>query len=570
MTGILTFIIVLGVLVFFHELGHFIAAKLCGVYCDRFSLGMPPRIFGIRIGETDYCLGALPIGGYVKMAGQQDMPSSEEEHAEEFAHVPPERWFSNKPVWQRAIILAAGPLMNIVLAVGLYGIVAAVGDEVPVTKFESRIGFVEKDSPASRAKLYPVDASGQFDYSGDPVAIGWQTGDRIESVNGNPVSSIADVAFAAALAGEGVVNVVLSRPDGAGGVSRFASPVTPAIVGNSEHPRFGVLAFDAAYVAEVLPDTPAAEAGIVPEDVIILANGKVVDKITFAEMVQEMSESEELTLTVERGGATREVTLKPRLIGRLDEVVFDPPLFSTDDETRSQRPVIAMAPKTADTDQEAPASARLLRYDEVLEVNGQPATVGLLGDTIENNAGNPLTLNVRRPAILWGLWRGESFETIELTPKAVGVVGVVWGSQTTFHRVPLLRVVPEALKESSRALARTVSVLVGLVTTNISPDNLGGPIMIARLTSEAASMGFSWLFELTAFISINLAVFNLLPLPVLDGGHLAFLAVEAVRKKPVSLRVALIVQQAGVFLLVGLILYVTFNDVTNWISSITP
>ena len=124
---ILIFILVLGVLIFVHELGHFLAAKACNIYVDRFSLGMPPRAFGVKIGETDYCIGALPLGGYVKMAGQEDAPLSDEERDSTYGHVPEHRWFNKKPVWQRCIVIVAGPLMNFVLAIVLYGVVAAVG-----------------------------------------------------------------------------------------------------------------------------------------------------------------------------------------------------------------------------------------------------------------------------------------------------------------------------------------------------------------------------------------------------------------------------------------------------------
>src|SRR5512147_1887991 len=99
MLGILIFLAVLSTLVFWHELGHFIAAKVCGIYVDQFSIGMPPRLFGVKIGETDYCVSALPIGGYVKMAGQEDAPRSAEEREKEYAHVPPHRFYNNKPVW---------------------------------------------------------------------------------------------------------------------------------------------------------------------------------------------------------------------------------------------------------------------------------------------------------------------------------------------------------------------------------------------------------------------------------------------------------------------------------------
>ncbi|MBM3289038.1 MAG: site-2 protease family protein, partial [Candidatus Hydrogenedentes bacterium] len=144
---IAVFILVLGELVFFHELGHFLAAKACGIYCERFSLGMPPRLFGFKFGETDYCVGLLPIGGYVKMAGQEDVPLSEEERKEQYGTIPPHRWYTNKPVWQRVIVIFAGPFMNFVLAVVLFAILVGFGANMLESKHDRRIGPVEPNSP---------------------------------------------------------------------------------------------------------------------------------------------------------------------------------------------------------------------------------------------------------------------------------------------------------------------------------------------------------------------------------------------------------------------------------------
>ncbi|MCF6286046.1 MAG: site-2 protease family protein, partial [Candidatus Hydrogenedentes bacterium] len=147
MTGILIFLAVLSFLVFFHEMGHFLAAKACNIYVDRFSIGMPPRVIGFKWGETDYCIGALPIGGFVKMAGQEDAPLTEEEREKEYKGVPPDRWFNNKPVWQRIIVILAGPVANLILAVLLYGLLAIVGKEVAELDLAARVGFVVESSP---------------------------------------------------------------------------------------------------------------------------------------------------------------------------------------------------------------------------------------------------------------------------------------------------------------------------------------------------------------------------------------------------------------------------------------
>ncbi|MCH7960316.1 MAG: site-2 protease family protein, partial [Candidatus Hydrogenedentes bacterium] len=200
--GIFIFLLVLGVLVFVHELGHFLAAKACNVYVDRFSLGMPPRVAGFKFGETDYCIGLLPIGGYVKMAGQEDAPLSDEEREGTYGHVPEERWFNKKPIYQRAIILAAGPLMNLVLAFGIYAFLAAVGTEVPMMEVEARVGLIETGSAASTAPMYRIsDDNEKPDFSAPPDTEGWLTGDVILAVNGKKMNRFRDVVIEAVLGG---------------------------------------------------------------------------------------------------------------------------------------------------------------------------------------------------------------------------------------------------------------------------------------------------------------------------------------------------------------------------------
>src|SRR5690606_25963797 len=126
----------------------------------RFSVGMPPRVVGFKWGETDYCIGALPIGGFVKMAGQEDAPLSEEEREKDYGGVPPERWFNNKPVWQRIIVILAGPVANLILAVLLFGLLAIVGKQVSESETSARVGFVEADFPAATAKLFAIPEAG--------------------------------------------------------------------------------------------------------------------------------------------------------------------------------------------------------------------------------------------------------------------------------------------------------------------------------------------------------------------------------------------------------------------------
>lgn len=575
--GLAVVLLVLGLLLLVHEFGHFIAAKACGVYCERFSLGMPPRLFGVRLGETDYCIGALPVGGYIKMAGQEDVPKSGEHRQKEFAHVPSHRWYTSKPVWQRIVIIAAGPFMNLVLGMMLYGIVAGVGAEVPETKVSSRIGYVVPDSPAATAPLYVI--SGDSNSSSRPDAVGWQTGDRILRINGKRIDNINDVAVLAIL-GEGTtLEVEIERigPDGA--PVRYRSFVEPRVLQEGEHPRLGVAPFQTALIGEVLDDTPAQQHGLLVDDVLTHLNGEVTDTTTFSAKVSRMTHGEPIELRIQRGNETLAVTLHPKVVGQVVGVAFDPPLFTTDPVERGQRPVVARAVKAAGANGdiaelglEGPAvqPTGLLRKDIIQEVNGRPATVALLHEIVSTHPGDTLTMKVYRPPIGFGLLRTESVKTLEVEVTPVGVVGIVWKEKMVFHRVPALRVLPEALRQTYQALIHIVKFLRLLLMGDVSPSDLGGPIMISRYTTQAALLGLPWLLELTAFISINLGVVNLVPLPVLDGGHLVFLAIEGIRRKPVNERVATLVQHIGLTLIIGLMLFVTFNDIKGWVLSLIP
>jgi RIP metalloprotease RseP len=653
MVDILVFLVVLGVLVFVHELGHFAAAKACGIYVDRFSLGMPPRLFGFKIGETDYCIGALPIGGYVKMAGQEDAPLSEDERQKTYGRVPPERWFNNKPRWQRAFVLVAGPAMNLVLAFVIFAGMAAVGGEVPLAEIDNRIGVVEPNSPAESAPLYRVAEDGEsVNFSGPPESIGWKTGDRILSINGNEVTRITDVAIEGVLGKGKVATVLLERAQPDGATTRYVSRVEPKVLDDKNFTRFGVQPFDTGLVRHVLPDTPAEKFGLRRGDEIVRMNGDVVDSATFSLKVKDLPPGTRLDLAILRDGQLIPLTLETQTQGRFDEVAFSPPLqpllllpdnvtpkvaikdaaFTAATTLRKGDAIVEVNGEKAagqllrritegDPDEQVEitveradrwfglvdgggtetltlTAAQLLqaligldvnapiqiagisgalkevtglqRKDILLEVDGQPATPGLLREIERTRAGESVPVKVRRPAIFLGLAQGEDVIETELPVASVEMIGVVWDTKMAFRRVPPAEVLPEAWNECKRVVVQTYAILAGLLGGSVSPTMLGGPVMIFDLTTQAARMNFMRLVEIVAIISVNLAIFNLLPLPVLDGGQLLFLGIEGVRRKPVNVKVMEMVQQAGILFILGLIVYVTFNDISRVVERFLP
>lgn len=565
MTSILIFLLVLSFLVFFHEMGHFLAAKACNIYVDRFSIGMPPRVIGFKWGETDYCIGALPIGGFVKMAGQEDAPLSEEEREREYGGIPPERWFNNKPVWQRMIVLLAGPLANLLLAVVLYGVLVGVGEQVPESVLSPRVGKVESNYPAASAKLYqmasPTDTP---DMSGEPDAVGWQPGDLILSMNGAPIENIVPaLAVNALLHGDAMAHdFVIERTNADDTKTLYRCKVMPERKDEERYPRFGVEPFSAVLIASILPGTPAEAAGLQPDDIILRANGATVDTSTFLELTQDMPEGQSLDLLVARGSEQLHLSLAPRTVGRLKAVALGASRGAAEPENAV--PVVSFI-------EEAFAkSTGLQRKDQITAVNGEATTVKNIQDLIMKSPGQTLSVNVERPAILFGLLQRQQALTLELPVDSVRAIGISMAPKTVLHRVPLAEIVPAALQKSYSAVSQTLLTLKALAMRDVSPKDLGGPVMIFQVTRDAAQMGWGRLMDITALISINLFVFNLLPLPVLDGGQILINGIEGIRRKPVSMVVLERYQTVGLVLIIGLMLFVTWNDVGRLITDMLP
>ncbi|MDP7638332.1 MAG: site-2 protease family protein, partial [Candidatus Hydrogenedentes bacterium] len=618
--NIAIFLLVLGILIFIHEMGHFLAAKACGVYVDRFSLGMPPRLFGFKYGETDYCVGLLPIGGYVKMAGQEDAPMEEEEREATYGHVPQERWFSSKSKAQRAIILFAGPAMNLVLGFVVYGLIGAMGFEVPAMNFESRIGTVMADMPAADAPMFLVTgALKDVDTSGEPDARGWRTGDYIRSIDGDAVSRPIDILYGSALNGDEVVQVEIERALADGSTARYLSPILPRLADkDAALATFGIGFFQTALVSSVMPGTPADAAGIRSGDIVRRSDGAVVDRDEFSKKVRELESDVPLQIEIGRGGETLDFILQPETEGEIEGLFFKPAIrpvvalresqrltldevssalasrtglrkgdtvISLDGDTAVDVAMNELRPSDSDTlvsvEIERPArffgllgrgssltvnlsprdlwagrtgadiekppevagateavtkATDIQRRDTIVEIDGQPATIQLLRDLGLGRIGDTIPVKVHRPALFLGIGQKEKNFDTEITISSKQRIGVVWGIDTVMHKVPAAELIPHAWNESARAVKQVGSTLHALITGNVSPKALGGPVMIFQVTVDAANSSLNRLLGILAMISVNLAIFNLLPLPVLDGGQLVFIGIEAIRRKPVSVR----------------------------------
>jgi len=441
-TTLVSFVVVLGVLILVHEFGHFLVARLAGVGVERFSVGFGPVLWRMRRRETEYCLSAFPLGGYVKMMG-------DDENLLEGGKtdiVDPAKAFNGKPLLVRFAIVFAGPAMNCLLAVAIFATV-----------------FMVLGRPVSPAVVGRVDAGG-------PAAqAGLQLGDRIVAVEGRPVEYWEDVLkVMQGLQGE-TFQVTVQGANGERNVGVTPVKVRVRDLFGDEREAWDIKArpFAAPVIGEVLAGFPAAKAGLKSGDRIAAIDGSPV--ATWDDLAEGIHKrpNRATHLEVKRGGDTITVTVTPNA-----------------------------------TTEKGP--------------DGKETEVGRIG--IGPSAA---TAFVRANPIA-ALWDGvvRTAEVTELT--AVGLYKIAVGE--------------------------------------LDRRNIGGPIQIAVTAGEQARQGLPSLAFFTAVISVNLFLLNLLPIPMLDGGHLLFFACEAVLGRPLSVRKREVAQQVGLVLLMLLMVYAVYND----------
>ena len=434
------FIAAIFILVTIHELGHFLAAKFFNMRVDKFSIGFPPRIFSFKKGETEYVLGATPLGGYVSIAGMIDESMDDEFLEQE----PKDDEFRSKPVWQRMIVITAGVIFNAILAVIIYtGIALSYGEEViPIDSVDN---------------LYIPEESVAYE-------VGFRTGDRIIGINGERVEYFNDIFNPAAITGRDLSFMVVRD----GNVQNLSTP--PNFLDQIGEQGFlnqnNTLPSE---ISAVLEDSPADASGFQPGDQVVSVNGTEVNY--WIQLVEIIQNSEgELDFTVMRNGRPVEMSVTP------------------DPETNQ----IGIAPPNP---------------RDVYDVQ-----------TIDYNFAQAV---------------GQGFSKSEDT-----FVGIIQGIGMMF--------------------SGDISVR----------QNLGGPVAIANVTKQATeSRGFLGFWEITAFLSITLAIMNMLPIPALDGGHFMFLLYEGITRREPSAKVRMGLQQIGFLFLIGLIILVTFNDILRTFGS---
>jgi regulator of sigma E protease len=643
----------LGMVIFLHELGHFGMAKACDVFVERFSIGFPPTIWSRKWGETEYALGAIPFGGYVKMLGQDDMDPSQLT-SEEIAQDP--RSYSAKPVWQRMAIISAGVTMNVLTAVLFFAAAYGLGLQV----HEPVAGGVVAGGPAWRAGL--------------------RTGDVVEKVNGRETHDFLDIIRGVALSNK-PIRLEGKRADG----TPFDVEVTPDLKGTRR--EIGMETAFAAEIGElegnappVMPGTPAAKADppLKPGDRIVAIDGQPVR--SYADMLDLFARrrAEEITLDVRRGGghgqrAERvEVKIGPnkaRSFGarvEFNEIVavvegspaeragikpgdritkvdgkdvgaqIDPlrlPYLLGDSagqtvaleilreesgaqQTRAvqivpeDRPGWAEQPSHPGEPLSIPSigvafhlTPRVLNIAE----GGPAAKAGLqFGDIVTKVAfvlpksakpepgrdGKPIEIDMeettegaslRNFAFAFATMQRLPQRTVRLTftrpgkDKPLTAELTPWSAPDDSWYVPTRGFFPDPLTGTLKAKSVGQALALGydstknsvvelyltlrnLITLDLSFKELRGPLGIAEIAYKVADQGFAELLKFLGFLSVNLAVLNFLPIPVLDGGHMVFLVWEAVTRRRPSERVVVAATYLGMFFILGLMGTVIYLD----------
>jgi regulator of sigma E protease len=443
---ILAFIFVLGVLVFVHELGHFLAAKRVGIRVLKFQLGFNPTMLSFRRGDTEYGIGALPLGGYVKMAGENTEDVARDEQGQPIRRSDE---FLSKTKWERFQVLIMGPVMNLLLAVILTALVLYQGLEK--ASYEDQpvvVGVVSTDSPAAKADI--------------------RAGDRIVSVAGRNVDSWDQFLMAVGTKPNREISIGLLR----NGLEQTRT-VTPTLLpGQSrfEVGDIGVLPNVHPHLKSVTPNEPGDRAGLKAGDVILAVDGQPV---TFHWHMREAIAKHPnlpMQLSILRDGAAQSISVTPDRHGKVGWL-------------------------------------GVLPVDDMV--------------SLKPGFGQAFTLSIERNI------------------------------------------------EMSRLIFQTLG---GLFTRETSPKQLMGPIAIAQLSGESAQLGWIALVSLMASISLNLGLLNLMPVPVLDGGHIFIMALEGLARRDFSQAVKEKMLMAGFAVILMLMVTVIYNDLTriSWIERLMP
>lgn len=444
MVTIISFIVAILVLVSLHEFGHYIVARWCGIKVLRFSVGFGKPFFRKQRGDTEWCLAPIPLGGYVKMVDTREGAVAE-------ADLP--YAFDKQPPLKRIAVVVAGPLTNLMLAVLLYGISFSFG----VTELKPVVGTVEPNSVAQKA--------------------GFQTGDWIEQVNGQPVAEWGDAQAAIVLSLDaGKVSVQVKDAQGVQStrlIDVAGTPQAEEIAKNNGF--FGLMASKISdKIGAVAKGSPAEQAGLKVGDQIIAIDGQSTPKWLDWSKVIRSSPGKKLSVTYVRNGAQQQTFIRP--------------------------------------------------------------------NSVESPDRNSIVGQVGVSAMQDEAWFRQNSR--EYRPSVTQAFQMAWNKTVDYSWM-------------------TVKFFGKLLIGQASLNHISGPLTIADVAGKSAALGVQAYLEFLALVSISLGVLNLMPVPVLDGGHLLYYSIEWLRGKPLSEQIQMLGLRVGIAVMMMLMLLAFFNDVSR-------
>ncbi len=590
-SNVILVIIGVGLLIFVHELGHFLVAKKIGVRVYAFSLGFGPAIIRKKIGETDYKVSLIPLGGYVKLAGEQREESNTGEDWE----------FMSKKPWQRAAVLVAGVTFNTILAFVAFIIAFKVG----VPFISSEIGQTLPGGPAWEAGIRP--------------------GDKIARIGNVRDPDFEDIFIAVALdnSPEGI-NMEIERDN-----QTFDVNVVPKYDAAVGVQRIGIAPASTLEVHKIFTtentDTPAELSDLHVNDTITKINGNTITTYSDFREIVKANPGKELAITVLRDNLEIDIKVTPAVVSRWmigiscattmidgvkkDSLAYSLGLDKGDEIVRVNTQDVRGFKQLEESMKNAPdgivtfqvARDNETKYikltktgedtiNEFLEgiaphrgLTVDSTTEGFPAEKIGIQPGDTITALDGEDIAEWGQLltlvtgsQGKQFEitwernyeniTKTIKPKkndknAVGLLGIKFKEKKVVRKYGLAKSCAVGAHKTIVNIKRIYLTIQGFISKKLSTKALGGPVLIAQASYASAQSGIGKLMYFMAIISINLAVINILPVPVLDGGHLMFLGVEKIKGSPMSEKTLVIANYIGLAMVLSLMIYATKNDI---------
>jgi regulator of sigma E protease len=518
---LLEVLILFNLLIVVHEIGHFLAARWRGLFIEKFGIWFGKPIWKKTVNGVQYSLGSLPFGGFVALPQLAPMDIIEGKADIDRAKLP------KISALDKIIVAFAGPLFSFLLAIVFAVIIWAVGRPVSESEATTTIGYVQPDYPAAKAGL--------------------KAGDKIISIDHHPVTRFGGMSDESIqwriVSSEGDTIAITVERDTSGPTETKTFDVHPIVPATKPWMRkgfreVGILPAETPVIAKVDPNGPAAKAGLRPNDKLIAINGEPIHEILGIVDYLHDHPDEPVTLTVERSGDTLYLPFDPGH-PKIDVVLQDSPA----------------------------ARGGLQTGDIVTAVDGRAARSTLaIADYIKSHADQPITLSILR---------GGTKRDVKVTPQIPqdgdsGRIGVEWNEDFGFalDQYGIMTVKHPRPGEQIRAGVLSIVNTIGAVASpksDVKLQHMSGPVMMLRVYYVMFENREGWRMALwfSVVLNINLALLNMLPIPVLDGGHILLALVEGVRRRPVNMRVLEVVQTACAVLIIGFMVYIAFFDVQD-------